>query len=132
MKQTSSSQGGKKQFAPPGLLKGLHRGKASEALNIPDLVGLGRHHCGFTGKDWIGEQKADVTELWDLGMDRARIVFAVPGKRTATKIVASEYPGLTRAFLKKRFPEARVIRSWGTAKALPLDDSAWFLRFRAD
>jgi len=97
--------------------------KLLKPQNIPALVGLGRHHCGFTGKDWIEERKADVTELLDLGMDRARIVFAVPENRTATKIVASEYPGLTRAFLKKRFPEARVIRSWGATEALPPDDA---------
>jgi ATP phosphoribosyltransferase len=114
--------GGERSYRPACSREDIEA-KLLKPQNIPDLVGLGRHHCGFTGKDWIEERKADVTELLDLGMDRARIVFAVPENRTATKIVASEYPGLTRAFLKKRFPEARVIRSWGATEALPPDDA---------
>ena len=97
--------------------------KLLKPQNIPDLVGLGRHHCGFTGKDWREEQKADVIELLDLGMDRARIVFAVPENTAGTKIVASEYLNLTEAYLKNRCPGAKAIRSWGATEALPPDDA---------
>src|SRR5262249_52409210 len=32
--------------------------KLLKAQNIPKLVALGRHDCGFTGHDWIYEQEA--------------------------------------------------------------------------
>lgn len=99
--------------------------KLLKPQNIPELVALGRHHCGFTGKDWIEEQQADVIELLDLGLDRARIVFAVPENQDADRIrlVASEYTGLTGKYLLNRYPEACTIRSWGATEALPPDDA---------
>ena len=37
--------------------------KMLKAQNIPGLVALGRHDCGFSGHDWIVEQQADIVEL---------------------------------------------------------------------
>src|SRR6187399_1394181 len=37
--------------------------KLLKSQNIPSLVALGRHDCGFSGYDWIVEQDADVVEL---------------------------------------------------------------------
>lgn len=99
--------------------------KLLKPQNIPELVALGRHHCGFTGRDWIEEQEADVIELLDLRLDRARIVFALPENQEPGEIrlVASEYTGLTERFLQKKYPKARAIRSWGATEALPPDDA---------
>ena len=52
--------------------------KLLRTQNIPRLIELGRHDCGFTGKDWIVEQRADVVELLDLGFNPVKIVVAVP------------------------------------------------------
>ncbi|MCG8375670.1 MAG: ATP phosphoribosyltransferase, partial [Chlorobiales bacterium] len=52
--------------------------KLLKPQNIPSLVSLGRHDCGFTGYDWIVEQDAEVEELIDLGFDPVELVAAVP------------------------------------------------------
>src|SRR5258708_2257564 len=74
--------------------------------NTPSLIALGRHDCGFTGYDWVTEEKlysnGNVVELLDLGFDPVRIVAAMPegllaegaltnGRRL---VVASEYQHL--------------------------------------
>jgi len=103
--------------------------KLLKPQNIPRLVELGRHHCGFTGYDWIREQNSDVIELLDLGIDKAQIVFAVPediglnNSPPEINVVASEYPSLAEKFIAGKYPEARVIRSWGATEALPPDDA---------
>ena len=105
------------------------KAKLLKPQNIPGLVELGRHHCGFTGYDWIREQNSDVIELLDLGTDKARIVFAVPEKTWESQekekitVVASEYPSLAENYIAERYPTARVIRSWGATEALPPDDA---------
>src|SRR6185437_15209730 len=43
--------------------------KMLKGQNIPALVALGRHDCGFCGYDWTFEQQADVVELLDLEFD---------------------------------------------------------------
>ena len=103
--------------------------KLLKPQNIPGLVELGRHHCGFTGYDWIREQNSDVIELLDLGTDKAQIVFAVAEKNDKSQekekitVVASEYPSLAENYIAERYPTARVIRSWGATEALPPDDA---------
>ncbi len=103
--------------------------KLLKPQNIPELVELGRHHCGFTGYDWIREQNSDVVELLDLETDKAQIVFAVPvntadsAMKNSIAVVASEYPSLAKNYISKRYPDARVIRSWGATEALPPDDA---------
>lgn len=99
--------------------------KLLKPQNIPNLVAMGRHHCGFSGLDWIREHSADVVELLDLGIDQARIVFAVPENTLPeqVQVVASEYHNLTSDFLRVNYPNAVCIRSWGATEALPPDDA---------
>jgi ATP phosphoribosyltransferase len=52
--------------------------KLLKSQNIPSLVALGRHDCGFSGYDWTIEQDAEVVELLDLQFDPVRIVAAMP------------------------------------------------------
>ncbi|MGH9797745.1 MAG: ATP phosphoribosyltransferase, partial [Candidatus Polarisedimenticolia bacterium] len=46
--------------------------------NIPRLLEIGAHDCGFTGHDWVVESGADVVELLDTGLDSVRLVAAAP------------------------------------------------------
>ena len=108
--------------------------KMLKGQNIPELVALGRHDCGFCGYDWIVEREADVVELLDLGFDPVRIVAAVPEDLVADRangfknlgrqlIVASEYRGLTRKYIKEQGLEAVYLQTFGATEALPPEDA---------
>ncbi len=104
--------------------------KLLKPQNIPGLVSLGRHDCGFTGYDWIEEEGADVVQLLDLRFDPVRIVVAGPEgidlaaiARTRPLIVASEYERLTRRYIASRGLNAVFVRSFGATEVLPPEDA---------
>ncbi len=106
--------------------------KLLKAQNIPSLVALGRHDCGFSGYDWVVEQEADVVELLDLGFDPVSIVAAVPEElaalgRTAWSsrrlIIASEYRRLTTDYISKNGLDALFLQTFGATEALPPEDA---------
>ena len=47
---------------------------------IPTLVSEGLYDVGITGKDWVGETKADVEPILDLEYGKIRLVIAFPDK----------------------------------------------------
>ncbi len=106
--------------------------KMLRAKNIPGLVALGRHDCGFAGRDWIYEQDAEVVELLDLGFDPVRIVAAMP-EDLVTKgldslkgrkiIVASEYERISNDYIKKEKLDAVFVHAYGATEALPPEDA---------
>lgn len=106
-------------------------GKFLKAQNIPNLVALGRHDCGFAGYDWIVEQQADVVELLDLGFDPVRIVVAAPenldlesmAKKERPLVLASEYKQLAETYIKERNLNAIFVRTYGATEALPPEDA---------
>ncbi len=106
-------------------------GKFLKAQNIPSLVSLARHDCGFAGYDWIVEQKADVVELLDLGFDPVRIVVAAPENldlekaRSGNKplVLASEYKCLAETYIEKKKLNSIYIRTYGATEALPPEDA---------
>jgi ATP phosphoribosyltransferase len=87
--------------------------------------------AGITGKDWILENKAKVTELEDLKYSKAsfrpvRWVLAVPEGSKIKKVedleggrIATEAVGLTKAWLKERGVKATVDFSWGATEVKP-------------
>jgi len=107
--------------------------KMLKAQNIPALVALGRHDCGFSGRDWIYEQSADVVELLDLGFDPVRIIAAMPedlvdaqvsrGGSGRKLIVASEYERLAKDFIKQENLDAIYVHAFGATEALPPEDA---------
>ncbi len=105
--------------------------KLIKSQNIPKLVELGRHDCGFCGYDWIVEQKADVIELLDLGFDPVKIVAALPEgqsiealkKQGRKVVVASEYRRLSEMFIEKNGLDAIFLRAFGATEALPPEDA---------
>lgn len=105
-------------------------GKFLKAQNIPNLVALGRHDCGFAGYDWIVEQKADVVELLDLGFDPVRIVVAAPesldlekAQSERTLVLASEYKCLAETYIDKKKLNSIFVRTYGATEALPPEDA---------
>lgn len=109
--------------------------KSLKAQNIPHLVALGRHDCGFSGYDWIVEQQADVVELLDLGFDPVRIIAAMPeellykasgetSKRDEKPlVVASEYRRLALQYIENKGLNAVFVQTFGATEALPPEDA---------
>jgi ATP phosphoribosyltransferase len=127
---TFSSTNGR-SYRPKCTQDGI-QAKMLKAQNIPNLVALGRHDCGFTGGDWIAEQQADVIELLDLQYDPVRIVAAVPeevaelGRAVWSKrslIIASEYRTLTANYIERAGLNAVYVQTFGATEALPPEDA---------
>ncbi len=103
--------------------------KIMKPQNIPKLVEMGARDIGFTGYDWIIEEKADVIEVMDLGFDKVKIVSAIPSEyspRDLQKrkiIVASEYENISREFLKKKKYNFEFLRTYGATEVFPPDDA---------
>ena len=87
--------------------------------------------AGITGRDWIEENRAKVTEIADLKYSKAsfrpvRWVLAVPEASKVKKLedleggrIATEAVGLTKRWLKKRGVKATVDFSWGATEVKP-------------
>lgn len=103
--------------------------KIMKPQNIPQLVELGSHDIGFTGKDWVMESGAKVKELLDLRFDPVTIVAAVPEEmnisqlRSRRIIVATEYENIARNFLNKKAYNYFLIRTYGASEAFPPQDA---------
>ncbi|MGB9720562.1 MAG: ATP phosphoribosyltransferase [bacterium] len=97
--------------------------------NIPELIEIGSHDAGFTGKDWIVESNADVIEIMDLRLDPVKIVSAIPENTNITNlrkkeiIVASEYERLTRDFLDREGYRYKFLRTYGATEVFPPEDA---------
>lgn len=83
---------------------------------IPTLVSEGLYDVGITGKDWVGEAKADVEQILDLEYGKIRLVVAFPdnyryknldemiadyAKKKKTLRISSEYLTTAAKFLKQ-------------------------------
>ena len=103
--------------------------KLLKSQNIPTLVALGQHDCGFAGKDWIEEQNAEVEEILDLGFDPVRIVACIPedwnweNVRGRKIIAVSEYRRLCTDFLNGQGIDHTFVRSYGATEVFPPEDA---------
>jgi ATP phosphoribosyltransferase len=103
--------------------------KIMKPQNIPKLVEMGARDIGFTGYDWIIEEKADVIEIMDLGFDKVKIVSAIPSEysrgdlKKKKIIVASEYENISKEFLKKKKYNFEFLRTYGATEVFPPDDA---------
>jgi len=107
--------------------------KLLKPQNIPSLIALGRHDCGFTGLDWVLEEKLatgrELTELLDLGYDKVRIIAAMPEElaRSSYKdrqlVIATEYQELAKDYVAQKKLNAVLIKTYGATEALPPEDA---------
>ncbi len=103
--------------------------KVLKPQNVPKIIELGSHDCGFTGRDWVVESDSDVIEVMDLGFDKVRIVAACPEQldEAALKrkrlVVATEYARLAEGWLKGRGYDYVLLRTYGATEVFPPDDA---------
>ncbi|MDJ0840323.1 MAG: ATP phosphoribosyltransferase [Acidobacteriota bacterium] len=103
--------------------------KLLKSANIPPLIALNQHDCGFAGADWVREQKADVETIVDLGFDPVRIVAAIPEDwdwnevKQRHIIVVSEYRNLCGEFLREHGVDFTFLRSYGATEVFPPEDA---------
>ncbi|MDR0315327.1 MAG: ATP phosphoribosyltransferase [Treponema sp.] len=103
--------------------------KIMKPQNVGELLEMGSHDAGFTGIDWIEESGADVAEILDLGLDRVKIVAAVPQAfdeeflRSKKLVVATEYVNLAERWLKTKGYQYRILRTYGATEVFPPDDA---------
>jgi ATP phosphoribosyltransferase len=103
--------------------------KIMKPQNVGELLELGSHDAGFTGIDWIQESGADVVELLDLGMDRVRVVAAIPigldegTFKTRKLVAATEYMNIAEGWLKRQGYNYRILRTYGATEVFPPDDA---------
>ncbi|MDR2718750.1 MAG: ATP phosphoribosyltransferase [Treponema sp.] len=103
--------------------------KIMKPQNVGELLELGSHDAGFTGIDWIQESGADVEEVIDLGLDKVKIVAAVPQSlddktlRSQKLVVATEYMNLAKRWLDAGAYQYRILRTYGATEVFPPDDA---------
>jgi ATP phosphoribosyltransferase len=104
--------------------------KLLKPQNIVEMLHAGSRDLGFAGADWVEELGADVEELVDTGLDPVRLVAAAPrsllvdGALPARPlVVASEYEGVTRRWIRERGLDARFVRSFGATEVFPPEDA---------
>lgn len=98
------------------------------AQEMPRYVQTGALDAGITGRDWVLETGADVTEVAELvyskqRLARVRWVLAVPEDSPAQtvqdlegKVIATEAVRLTESYLARHGVKARVEFSWGATE----------------
>ncbi|MBP7461706.1 MAG: ATP phosphoribosyltransferase [Candidatus Delongbacteria bacterium] len=103
--------------------------KVMKPQNIPKIIEIGSHDAGFTGHDWVMETESDVVEVMDLGLDKVRIIAAIPnhiGSEELSQrkiVVASEYVNIATGYLKRRGFQHVLIRTHGATEVFPPDDA---------
>jgi len=122
--------------------KGIdYEAKLLKPQNIVEMLSTGSRDIGLAGADWVRELGVDLVELLDTGLDPVTIVAAAPeavatafrGSRGDVKamkaicgrtpIIASEYEGLTKAWIAKNLPGAEFVRSYGATEVFPPEDA---------
>lgn len=97
------------------------------ASDIPELVSDGVVDMGITGIDLVKENNSDVIELLDLNFGQTKLVLASPEESdinsindlTSEMVVATEFPNLTKNYLKKHNLELKIIELSGSTEIAP-------------
>jgi ATP phosphoribosyltransferase len=122
---TSSSRDYRPTLSLPGFDVKILKPRA-----VIEMLDLGTRDIGFAGEDWVREDHAEIIELLDTGLDRVRLVAAVPDAADADEllrregaVVASEYVNLTQQWLDSKGYKAKFLRSFGATEVLPPEDA---------
>jgi len=99
-----------------------------KAIDVTTYVEQGAADIGIVGRDNILEANADIYELLDLKFGKCRFVIAslkeLVLSRGRTIKVASKYPKVTEAFLRKKGIHAETIKLNGSVELAPIIDMA--------
>ncbi len=124
-------RGSKRGYRPTIPLPGA-TAKLLKPKNVVPMLAAGTRDVGFCGSDLVAELGAEgsVIELLDTGLDPVRIVAAAPtglldsGRLPRRPlVVATEYEGLTRAWLDDRGLDGRILRTYGATEVFPPEDA---------
>ncbi len=99
----------------------------TRAADIPEFVADGAADIGMTGLDLIEENSASVEILEDLNFGSAKLVLAVPEDSLIEKVsdiedgalVATEFPNLTKRYLKENNIKAKIVELSGSTEIAP-------------
>lgn len=99
----------------------------ARASDIPGFVHDGVVDMGITGMDLIEESESDVLELLDLRFGQTKLVIAAPDESNINSIndittdltIASEFPTLTKKYLKKHDLDLKIVKLSGSTEAAP-------------
>lgn len=99
----------------------------ARASDIPDFVNDGIVDMGITGIDLIEETESDVLELLDLRFGQTKLVIAAPDESNINSIeditkdltIATEFPILTKKYLKKHDLNLKIVKLSGSTEAAP-------------
>jgi ATP phosphoribosyltransferase len=108
--------------------------KLLKPQNIVEMLQAGTRDVGFAGADWVAEladaHAAPLVELLDTDLDPVRLVVAAPpellrdGRLPARRLtIASEFVGLTTAWVARQAVTAQVVRSYGATEVFPPEDA---------
>ena len=100
----------------------------ARASDIPKFVEDGIVDMGITGLDLINESEANVKQLIDLTFGQTKLVLASPEDSTINSvddltkdmIIATEFPVLTKKYLKKHDLNLKIITLSGSTEIAPL------------
>ena len=99
----------------------------TRAANIPEFVADGAADLGITGLDLIEEKEVNVEILEDLNFGSAKLVLAVPDDSEINNIldiddgaiVATEFPNLTKKYLKNKGINVKIVELSGSTEIAP-------------
>ena len=99
----------------------------TRAADIPEFVADGAADLGITGLDLIEEKEVDVEILADLNFGSAKLVLAVPEDSKINNIldiddgaiVATEFPNLTKKYLKSKGINVKIVELSGSTEIAP-------------
>lgn len=100
----------------------------TRAADIPEYVADGAADIGITGYDLVCEKDVDVEILEDLKFGSTRLVIAAPEDSEIQtkedlkniKTIATEFPTITKKYLKKNSIDAKILSLSGATEVAPL------------
>lgn len=95
-------------------------------IDIPEYVATGAADLGITGHDMVIEREADVEELLDLQMGKAKLVLAVHEDADISSVsdlkgakIATEFPVISKQYFAKHHVPVSIVLVGGACEAAP-------------
>jgi ATP phosphoribosyltransferase len=95
-------------------------------IDIPEYVATGAADLGITGYDMVIEREADVEELLDLQIGKAKLVLAVREEADITSVtdlkgakIATEFPVISKQYFAKHHVPVTIVLVGGACEATP-------------
>ena len=97
----------------------------AKAADVITYVEHGACDLGIVGKDTMMERNRPLYEVLDLGFGRCRFALAIPAESDfystyRTRVIASKYPEVTRAFFEQKGMDVNIIKIDGSVELAPL------------